>query len=92
MWLGICYQTGRNRSEWHVQRFIQISAWKGERAHDTDHRKNGLNDFEVSISLLWMVQESEDMFQGAEKVSGPQNMMRDGKDSLQEKGPLDLKS
>ena len=36
------------------------------------------------------------MFQGAEKVSGPQNMMirgmRDGKDSLQEKGPLDLKS
>lgn len=37
-----------------------------------------LNDFRVSIPLLSMVLESEDMSQEADKFSGPQNMMKRG--------------
>ena len=35
-----------------------------------------LNDFEVSISSFWMVLESKDLSQKAEKVSGPRDMMK----------------
>ena len=37
-----------------------------------------LNDFGVRIPLLGMIPESEDMSQEAEKVSGPQNVMKRG--------------
>ena len=59
----------RYRPEQHVQRFAQVSAWKGKRTHGTDHWKNGRE------RVLWI--------QGVEGDMQDWSIVNDGVDGRQ---------